>query len=142
MPQHSEKKPPSQRQLRVGGEVRHAVSSILMRNEIHDPAFEKVSITVSEVRISPDLKNATVYVAPLAGQDKPEPLIERLNQASAAIRKIMNRHVALKYSPKLYFKLDKSFDSAGKILQILQSDRVREDVLKAQQQATAPDDES
>lgn len=125
------KKPPTQRQLKVGEEIRHAVATVLMRNETHDPALESLSITVSEVRISPDLKNASVYVTPLGGSNEPLKLIERLNSAAPALRKAMAKHIVLKYLPKLYFKLDKSFDEAGRINELLLSDpKIRYDVEK------------
>lgn len=131
MPNHTAKKPPSQRQLRVGEEIRHAISTVLIRNETHDPTLESLSITVSEVRISPDLKNANVYVTSLGGLAEPVPLLERLNQVAPVLRKAMNKHVFLKYLPKLYFKLDKSFDEAGRINQLLLNDpKIREDVEK------------
>lgn len=116
------KKAPTQRQLQVGEEIRHAVSTVLMRNETHDPELESLSITVSEVRIGPDLKNASVYVTPLAGQDDPARVVERLNQAAPALRRAVGKRIVLKYLPKLYFKIDKSFDNAGRINELLQTD--------------------
>ena len=131
MPQHASKKPPSQRQLRVGEEVRHAVSTVLMRNETHDPELESLSITVSEVRISPDLKNASVYVSPLGGMEDPMPLLTRLNQTAPVLRRAMGRHIFLKYLPKLHFKLDKSFDEAGRINELLKKDpKIQQDLSK------------
>lgn len=131
MPAHSQKKAPSQRQLRVGEEVRHAVSNVLMRNETHDPALEHASITVSEVRISPDLKNATLYVTPLAGEAGANDTVERLNNASSAIRNAIKKHIFLKYLPRLHFKPDYSFDAAGRINRILHSDpKVQADLAK------------
>lgn len=128
---HAPKKPPSQRQLRVGEEIRHIVSEILMRNETHHPDLESLSITVSEVRISPDLKNANVYVTPLAGMKDPAELVEKLNLAAPSIRRVMGKKVVLKYLPKLFFKMDKSFDEAGRINELLMTDpKIRADVGK------------
>jgi ribosome-binding factor A len=126
------KKPPTQRQLKVGEEIRHAVSTVLMRNETHDPTIESLSITVSEVRISPDLKNASVYVSPLGGLADADKVIERLNTAAPALRRAAGKRLHLKYLPKLYFKIDKSFDEAGRINSLLLSDpKILRDVAKA-----------
>jgi ribosome-binding factor A len=129
MPQHTAKRPPSQRQLKVGEEIRHAVATVLMRNETHDPTLESLSITVSEVRISPDLKNASLYVTPLGGHADAQGIIERLNVAAPAIRRESGKRLHLKYLPKLYFKLDKSFDYAGRINELLMTDpKIQRDV--------------
>ena len=120
-------KQPSQRQLRVGEEVRQALSNIFMHGETHEPLLDSGSITVSEVRISPDLKNATVFVMPLAGGNKDE-VLEALSENAPRIRKLMNRHVVLRYSPKLFFKLDTSFENANRINMLLNSERVQKDV--------------
>ncbi len=124
------KKAPSQRQLRVGEALRQALAEVFMRNEIHDPELERHSITVSEVRISPDLKNATVYVTPLAGGENAQAIIAHLNTAAAELRRTAARRMALKYSPKLYFKLDRSFDTAGRINELLSHPDVARDVDK------------
>lgn len=128
------KRPPSQRQLRVGEEVRHALSEVFFRGETHAPQLDGVSITVSEVRISPDLKNATAYCTPLAGGGDVDSIIHALNELAPQIRKQMNKRIVLKYSPKLYFKLDKSFDAANRINLLLQKPEVQRDV-------TSPDDD-
>lgn len=122
------KRAPTQRQLRVGEELRHAISDVLRRGETHDPALESISITVSEVRISPDLKNATAYVTPLAGGEEAESVVELLNHAAPNIRKVMNKKVVLKYSPKIYFKLDRSFDEANRVNELLNRPEVARDV--------------
>jgi ribosome-binding factor A len=123
------KKPPTQRQLKVGEEIRHAVAIVLMRNETHDPTLESLSITVSQVRISPDLKNASVYVSPLGSHANAEVVVQRLNQAAPALRKAAGRRLHLRYLPKLFFKLDKSFEVAGRINSLLLNDPIiRRDV--------------
>ncbi len=120
-------KAPSQRQLRVGEELRHAISEVLRRGELHHPDIDNASVIVSEVRVSPDLKNATVYVAPLAGLNAEEMMIA-LNDYAPNIRRMMNKKVVLKYSPKLYFKLDTSFDEAYRINNLLNSPSVKRDL--------------
>ena len=131
MPHSSQdaKKPPSQRQLRVGEALRQALAEVFMRNEIHDPELDRQSITVSEVRISPDLKNATAYVTPLAGGDNAEKTIKLLNDRSADLRRAVGRRMATKYSPRLYFKLDRSFDAAGRINHLLKQAEVVKDIM-------------
>lgn len=135
MPAQS-KRPPSQRQLRVGEEIRHALSEVFYRGETHAPELDGISITVSEVRISPDLKNATAYCTPLAGTADPDKVIQTLNDLTPLIRRQMNKKIVLKYSPRLYFKLDKSFDAANRINVLLQKPEVQKDI------AAASDDES
>lgn len=126
----SSSKAPSQRQLRVGEELRHVVSGLLFRNELHDPDLERLSITVSEVRISPDLKNATAYVTPLAGGQDGDKIVEKLNQLAPSLRRLLGKNLTLRYVPKLYFKLDRSFEAAGRVNALLSSDAVRRDVIK------------
>lgn len=132
-PRDSKSKGPTQRQLRVGEELRHAISGILFRNELHEPEFETISITVSEVRISPDLKNATVYITPLAGGDRSPKTVDRLNLLAPVLRRVLSKHIVLRHIPKLYFKLDHSFDAAGRVLQLLNSEEVLRDVSKSEE---------
>ncbi|MEM9737098.1 MAG: 30S ribosome-binding factor RbfA [Pseudomonadota bacterium] len=100
---------PSQRQLRVGEVIRRALSEILMRGEIHNPDLAGASITVSEVRTSPDLRQATAYVMPLGGANAAE-IVAALNASSGQVRREINRAVTLKFSPQIEFRLDESFD--------------------------------
>lgn len=122
-------KPPSQRQLKVGEELRNAIAQIFAHGETHDPVLDSASITVSEVRISPDLKNATVFVMPLAGGNK-EVVMNTLKEQAGRIRSLMSKHIVLRYTPKLFFKLDVSFENANRINELLQSDRVKADINK------------
>lgn len=118
---------PSQRQLRVGEELRHALSRILARGELHDPVLSDLSLTVTEVRISPDLKNATAFVVPLGGGDSAEAL-DALNRASAYLRSQLGREVHLRHMPRLSFQADGSFDEAQKINALLHKPRVSRDI--------------
>lgn len=122
-------KAPSQRQLRVGEEIRHALSDIFRRGDCRDAEALGVSITVSEVRISPDLKNATAYVSSLTGAKQAE-LIEVLNHAAPMLRRQLGNKVVLRSLPKLFFKLDKSFDEANRIHTLLNSPEVKRDLEK------------
>lgn len=127
--EQSGKRPPSQRQLRVGEEIRSALAQIFAHGETHNPILDSSSITVSEVRISPDLKNATAYVMPLAGGNK-EAVMDALKENASRLRGMVSRKVVLRTSPKIFFKLDTSFEEANRINMLLNSERVRADVEK------------
>ena len=118
---------PSQRQLRVGEIIRRAVADILIRGEIHDPDIDGVPITVGEVRCTPDLKLATVFVMPLGGQDA-ERVLKALERARGALRRQVTRAVALKFSPELRFRLDETFDRMDETRRMLTEGRVRADL--------------
>ncbi|MDA0782149.1 MAG: 30S ribosome-binding factor RbfA [Rickettsiales bacterium] len=111
-------KMPSQRQLRVGEEIRHALSSIFMQGTIYEPELVGVSITVPEVRVSPDLRNATAFVFPLAGK-APEGFIEALNRISPQITHQVLKRAKLRFAPKIFFKIDDSFENADNIENII-----------------------
>ncbi len=118
---------PSQRQLKVGETIRRALADILMRGEVHDPELSSASITVSEVRCSPDLRHATVYVMPLGGIAIPETLAG-LARNKGELRRAVAKAVNLKYSPDLRFVLDESFDRMDETRRMLSEDRVRRDI--------------
>jgi ribosome-binding factor A len=126
----SGKRPPSQRQLRVGEEIRSALAQIFAHGETHNPILDGSSITVSEVRISPDLKNATAYVMPLAGSNQ-EIVMAALKDNASRLRGMVTRKIILRTSPRIAFKLDTSFEEANRINLLLNSERVRADVMKA-----------
>jgi ribosome-binding factor A len=123
------KRAPTQRQLRVGEEIRSALALIFMHGETHNPILDGSSITVSEVRISPDLKNATAYVMPLAGSNK-EPVMAALKDNASRLRGMVSRKIILRTSPRIVFKLDDSFEVAGRINLLLNTDRVKADLSK------------
>lgn len=108
------KRPPSQRQLKVSEEVRHVLSSIFLQDKIYDPSLYGKSITVSEVRVSPDLRKATAFVYPLGGEVT-EGFIKSLNKLSPQLSHQVARNTTLKYSPSIFFKLDEVYDNADKI---------------------------
>lgn len=120
-------KPPSQRQLRVAEEIRHAMSAIIARGDLRDPALQDVNLTVSEVRASPDLKNATCFVIPLGGGDATE-IVAALKRAASFLRRELGREVRLRYVPKLSFQPDQSFDEASRIDRILHRPEVARDL--------------
>lgn len=129
MARHSSqrKHPPGQRQLRVGEEIRHALSEVFMRGEMHEPALEGASITVSQVKISPDLKNATAFVMPLGGQNS-EAIMEVLYELAPNIRGLVGHKIHLKFTPRLTFRLDNSFEEAGRIQKLLKDPKVVKDL--------------
>ena len=108
----------SQRQQRVAEEIRHVLANIIQRGELKDPQLMDLSVTVSEVRVSPDLKNATAFIAPLGGGSS-EVLATAMNRAAPFIRMRLGKKLSLKYLPKVIFEADKSFDYAQKIESIL-----------------------
>jgi ribosome-binding factor A len=120
-------KPPTQRQLRAGEFIRHALTDILAREEFDDPALHGKSITITEVRISPDLKNATAFSAPLGGEDMAK-TIEALNRVAGFLRGRLSREIDMRYTPMLRFISDDSYDEARRIDQLLASERVRRDL--------------
>lgn len=105
---------PSQRQLRVGEALRHALADVLLRGELRDPALHGVSVTVSEVRVSPDLRSATAYVMPLGGA-KLDEVMGALRRATPFLRTRLAHAVRLRYAPELHFEADTSFDQAQRI---------------------------
>ncbi len=105
---------PSQRQLRVGEELRHTLASILERGEVRDPDLRGVSVTVSEVRVSPDLRRATAFVTPLGGGDS-QAMLAALGRAGPFLRRRIASAVRLRHAPALSFEADRSFDQAARI---------------------------
>ena len=118
---------PSQRQLRVGELVRRTLSDVLMRGDVHDPELAGISITVGEVRMSPDLRVATVYVLPLGGGNV-DAIIKALARSAHELRRAVNKAVSLKFSPQLRFVPDRSFDRMDETRAMLSTDRVRSDL--------------
>ena len=120
---------PSHRLLRVGENIRHALSEIFARGEIRDPSLDGVSVTVTEVRCSPDLRNATIFVMPLGGVHEQD-VVAGLNRCSKYIRGQLSRTVSMKYLPTLKFTSDSSFGEAGHIEELLHSPHVAQDLDK------------
>lgn len=121
-------KAPSQRQLRVGEQARHALAEILQRGEVRDPVVEDAVISVSEVRMSPDLKIATAFVSPLGAGDKDE-VVAALNRNARFIRgRATGALRQLKYMPEFRFRLDTSYENFQKIDRILKSPEVVRDI--------------
>ena len=114
--------PFSQRQLRVGELIKQSLGQIFLRDEAKVPNLETKNITVTEVRMSPDLKNAKAYVIPLGGKDS-EKTVSILTEFSPRIRKVLSKKVDMKFLPKVYFVSDKSFDYAEKIEKLIQENK-------------------
>jgi ribosome-binding factor A len=119
----------SQRQLRVGELVRHAVAEILARGDIHDPVIETHLITVPEVRMSPDLRLATVYVMPLGGTDEND-VLAALERNKRFLRGEVAHKVNLKFAPDIRFRIDERFEEAERIERLLRSPEVKRDLEK------------
>jgi ribosome-binding factor A len=118
---------PSQRMLRVGELIRHAAAQLLSRGEISDPVLEKHVVTVSRVKMSPDLKRATIYVMPLGGADEPE-VLAALDRHKKFLRGELAHQINLKFAPEVRFRIDDTFDNASRIDALLNSERVRRDL--------------
>ena len=118
---------PSQRQLRVGEMLRHALSDILRNNEIRDPDLDGVSVTITQVKPSPDMRYATVYCEPLGGLNA-KAIVAALNRHKGFLRGEMGHRIAMKFTPDLRFVEDESFAEAQKIETILKSPEVQRDL--------------
>ena len=118
---------PSQRQLRVGEALRHALAQVLREHEIHDPELEGVSVTITQVKPSPDMRYATVYCEPLGGKNAKE-IVTALNRHKGFLRGEMGHLITMKFTPELRFVEDESFAEAEKIETILKSERVSRDL--------------
>lgn len=127
MPAHTPPETRSVRLLRVGEQVRHILSEILMRGDVHDEVLARHSVSVTEVRMSPDLRHATVFVKPLLGGDEKD-VIEALKRNVRYLRGEVAKRVNLKFSAQLKFLPDESFDEASHIDAILRSPRVAQDL--------------
>ena len=117
----------SQRQLRVGELIRHELAEMLSRGDIHDPVVETHMITVPEVRMSPDLRLATIYIMPLGGRDGKE-VLEALDRNKKYVRGEIARRVNLKFAPDIRFRIDERFDEAERIEKLLRTPEVQRDL--------------
>jgi ribosome-binding factor A len=124
---HQQGGEPSQRMLRVGELVRHTISDLLTRSAVNDPVLEGHVITVPDVRMSPDLKLATVYVMPLGGRDIKD-VLTALDRNKKFLRSEIAKRVNLKFAPDVRFKADQSFDYGAKIDALLDSPEVKRDL--------------
>ena len=127
----------SQRQLRAGELIRHALVEVLREEEIHDPALKDVSVTVTEVRLSPDLKHATCFVEPLgAGVDSApvaghvDEIVKALNAHAKFLRGVLGRHIDMRFTPDLRFRHDESFAAAERLNRLLDDPRVQADIAR------------
>ncbi|MBI3436618.1 MAG: 30S ribosome-binding factor RbfA [Proteobacteria bacterium] len=125
-----ERRGPTQRQLRAGEVIRHAMAEILARGEVHDAVIEAHLITVPEVRMSPDLRMATVYVMPLGGHDA-QTVVEALARNQRYLRGEIARRVNLKFAPDIRFRIDERFEEAERIEKLLRTPAVQRDLGEA-----------
>jgi ribosome-binding factor A len=117
----------SQRQLRVGELIRHELADMLIRGEVHDPVIETHMITVPEVRMSPDLRLATIYIIPLGSRDEKE-VLDALDRNKRYVRGEIARRVNLKFAPEIRFRIDERFDEAERIEKLLRTPLVQHDL--------------
>jgi ribosome-binding factor A len=117
----------SVRLLRIGEQVRHVLSELLQRGDVHDDVLQSHLVSITEVRMSPDLRHATVFVKPLLGQDEQE-VLKALRQNTAFLQREVARRVRTKYAAKLKFLPDESFDESSHIEQLLRAPRVAQDL--------------
>src|SRR5262249_49593009 len=127
----------SQRQLRVGELMRHALSEMLIRGDVHDPTLEAHVITVPEVSMTPDLRLATIYVMPLGGRDQNE-VLAALERNKKYLRGALARKVNLKFAPDIRFRIDERFDEADRIQKLLKTPVVQKDLESPLDDAAAP----
>lgn len=120
---------PGNRPLKVGENVRHALMQIFQRGEVHDPDLAKYNVTVTEVRMSPDLRHATAFVTPLGGKDM-EGMLKELKRCAPLLRMEVARAVKMRYATELHFQPDTSFDYAEKITRLLQTPDIAEGLKK------------
>ncbi|MBK1634286.1 30S ribosome-binding factor RbfA [Rhodovulum adriaticum] len=118
---------PSQRQLRVGELIRRTLSEVLARGDVHDPELNRMSITVGEVRTSPDLRVATAFVLPLGGQGA-EDALAALRRNRGELRRMVSKKLTLKFSPELRFAIDETFDRMDETRRLLAQDAVQRDL--------------
>jgi ribosome-binding factor A len=123
-------KAPSQRQLRAGELIRHALAEILARGEVHDPVIENHVITVPEVRLTPDLRLATVYVMPLGGKDARE-VVAAFERNKRFLRGELAHRINMKFAPEIRFRIDERFDEAERIEKLLSTPDVQRDLDKS-----------
>jgi ribosome-binding factor A len=117
----------SQRQLRVGELIRHELADMLSRGDVHDPVIEAHMITVPEVRMTADLRLATIYVMPLGGRDG-QAVVAALDRNKRFVRGEIARRVNLKFAPDIRFRIDERFDEAERIARLLQTPKVQRDL--------------
>jgi len=120
-------RPPSQRQLKAGELIRRALAEILAKENLRDPDLQGVSVTISEVRASPDLKHAIVYASPLGGGDA-EKVVKALQRCGSFLRGRLGKEMEMKSTPRLKFMADESFDTAEEMARLLSDPKVQQDI--------------
>lgn len=123
---------PSQRQLRVGELIRRTLSDVLMRGDVHDPDLNRISITVGEVRTTPDLKVATAYVSALGGRGTEEMLVV-LRRNKGELRHLVSRALTLKFAPELRFRMDETFDRLDETRRMFSDETVQRDIARGRE---------
>ncbi len=135
-------KAPGQRQLRVGEEIRHVLAAIFERETFRDPALFDVRLTVTEVRPSPDLRHARVYIVPLGGSENMAAILEGLKRVKPFLRRAVASRVSIKFIPDLIFAADTTFDEAEHISRLLHKPEVARDIWPGDEAATEDAEEN
>ena len=130
---------PSQRQLRVGEEIRRALARVLERGTLHDPALLEAPVTISEVTMSPDLRNATVWIVRLGGGD-PKDVLAALKRNAGRLGGLLAREIKLRFAPKLTFSRDTALETSSRIDSLLRNPLVRQDVESGPSDAPASEE--
>jgi len=133
-------KGPTQRQLRAGELVRHALVDIFREEEINDPILAGVSVTITEVRVGPDLRHAQVFVEPLGGE-KADEVVKALNKHAKFVRGHLGRSIELRFTPDLHFRHDESFNEAARMARLFDDPRVRRDLTPDEPSESWKDDD-
>ncbi|HTJ90463.1 MAG TPA: 30S ribosome-binding factor RbfA [Acidocella sp.] len=136
-----EVKGPSQRQLRVGEEIRHALAEILLRTEFHDPALARAHLTISEVRMSPDLKHALIFITRLGNQDV-RPLLPALARVAPFLRGQLAPKLGLRVTPEIKFSADDALDEATRINRLLHRPEVARDLVAGHKSGEKSDEKT
>lgn len=123
-------RPPSQRQLKAGELIRRALAEILAKENLRDPDLQGVSVTISEVRASPDLKHAIVYASPLGAEHDADKVIKALQRCGSFLRGRLGKEMQMKSTPRLRFMKDESFDTAEAMTRLLQDPKIQQDLNK------------
>lgn len=118
---------PGQRQLRVGELIRRTLSDVLQRGDLHDPEIGRMSITVGEVRVTPDLRTATAYILPLGGNDR-EAALAALRRNTTELRHLVVKGMTIKFAPELRFEIDETYDRIEETRRMFADERVRQDI--------------
>jgi ribosome-binding factor A len=131
---------PTQRQLRAGELIRHALVEVLREEELQDENMQGISVTITQVRLSPDLRHAIVFIEPLGGGDKADLVVKSMNRHAKFLRGRLGAGIETKFTPDLRFMRDESFDEAARMARLFDNPKIRRDLDPPEPASDAPDD--